>query len=381
MALPPDVVRIQDRCFTVNGSPFKVVGANNYYLAFATQPMRSAVFEAAKAMGLNVLRAPAFLDCKIACPGVTPEGAWRGVYFQYWSSETNRPEINTGENGLERLDHLIAEAEQTGMRLILPLVNYWPDFGGMDQYVAWFGGKSRHEFYRNPRIRGAYQAYIKQILERKNIVTGRFYKDEPAILAWELANEPRCDTRDGGATLLEWVLSMSRWVKEHDANHLLGVGDEGYFANGSGELYDGRHGVDCDTFLEAPDIDFGTFHLYPQIWRRDDATSFGLRWLEQHLKAGETHGKPVLLEEYGMRVGGVRGLPSAAARDVVYRAWLHSILVQDGAGDLAWMLASTDDETGHRYEDYDHYTFYCAEDVPSVTEHARDMLSRDSGRW
>jgi endo-1,4-beta-mannosidase len=76
----------------------------------------------------------------------------------------------------------------------------------------------------------------------------------------------------------------------------------------------------------------------------------------------------------------MRGLPSAAERDAVYRAWLQSILIQDGAGDLAWMLAANDDKTGHRYEDYDHYTFYCSEDVPSVTEHARDMLSAHTGK-
>jgi mannan endo-1,4-beta-mannosidase len=373
MALAPEIVEIHNRSFHANGSPFKIVGANNYYLAFATERMRRAVFAAAKQIGFNVLRAPAYLDCKAAGGGATPEGAWRGVYFQYWNSDTNRPEINGGENGLQRLDHLIADAEQAEIRLILPLVNNWPDFGGMDCYVAWFHGNSRHEFYRTPSIREAYQAYVGQILARKNTVTGRLYKQEPAILAWELANEPRCDARDGGAVLLEWVQTMSRWVKQNDPNHLLGVGDEGYFANASGELYDGRHGVDCTAFLEVPEIDFGTFHLYPQIWRKKDAISFGLQWIEQHLKAGEILGKPMLLEEYGLTLGGARGLTSATERDLVYSAWLRSILVQEGAGDLAWMLASTDNLTGKPYEDFDHYTFYSAQDVPSIAEHAFQM--------
>src|ERR1700692_193009 len=108
MALAPELVQTRNGSFNTNGSPFKIVGANNYYLAFATQPMRRAVFAAAKDIGLNVLRAPAYLDCKAASDGAIPEGAWRGVYFQYWNSETNRPEINSGENGLERLDNLIA---------------------------------------------------------------------------------------------------------------------------------------------------------------------------------------------------------------------------------------------------------------------------------
>jgi mannan endo-1,4-beta-mannosidase len=188
MALAPDLAEILNRSFNAGGLPFKIVGANNYYLAFATAPMRRAVLAAAKDIGLNVLRAPAYLDCKAASRGAIPEGAWRGVYFQFWNSETNRPEINSGENGLERLDHLIADAEQAEIRLILPLVNYWPDFGGMNRYVAWFYGNSRHEFYRNQKICEAYQAYVGQILTRKNTVTGRFYKHEPAILAWELAN-------------------------------------------------------------------------------------------------------------------------------------------------------------------------------------------------
>ncbi len=375
MSLGPELVKIRNRCFDAAGLPVKIVGANNYYLAFAADPMRRAVLAAAKQIGLNVLRAPAYLDCKAAGSGAIPEGAWRGVYFQYWNSDTNRPEINTGENGLERLDHLIADAEQAGIRLILPLVNYWPDFGGMDRYAAWFQAKSRNEFYRNPNIRDGYQTYVSQILARKNTVTGRLYKDEPAILAWELANEPRCDLRGGGEVLLEWVSTMSGWIKQNDPNHLLAVGDEGYFANGSGELYDGRHGVDCHAFMQVPEIDFGTFRLYPQVWRKKDLIPFGLRWIEQHLRAGEIHSKPIILEEYGVTLGGPRGLSSASERDFIYRSWLRSILVQKGAGDLAWMLASTDDQTGEPYQDYDRYTFYSAADVPSLAEHAAEMTS------
>lgn len=106
-----NLIGARDGHFDDNGSRFKIVGANNYYSAFATHAMRTAVFEAAKRIGLNVLRCPAFLDA-----------TWRGAYFQSWNPATNRPEVNTGENGLQRLDHLIADAEQVGIRLILPLV-------------------------------------------------------------------------------------------------------------------------------------------------------------------------------------------------------------------------------------------------------------------
>ena len=106
------------RSSTITAPVFKIVGANNYYLAFASHAMRRTVIAAAKNIGLNVLRAPAFLDCGSAEPGTVPEGAWRGVYFQYWNIETGRPEVNTGENGLERLDYLIAEAEHAGRSVL-----------------------------------------------------------------------------------------------------------------------------------------------------------------------------------------------------------------------------------------------------------------------
>jgi mannan endo-1,4-beta-mannosidase len=342
-----NLIGVRNGHFDDNGSRLKIVGANNYYAAFATDAMRTAVIDAAKRIGLNTLRCPAFLDA-----------TWRGAYFQSWNPATNRPEVNTGENGLQRLDHLIADAEQAGIRLILPLVNHWPDFGGMDRYVEWFQAASRDDFYRDPSIREVYQSYVRQILTRQNTVTGRAYQDEPAILAWELANEPRCDARDGGAILLEWVRDMSRWIKQNDPNHLLGVGDEGFF---------GKHGVDCNAFLNVPDIDFGTFHLYPQAWKQRDPLSFGLRWIEQHLAAGRSAGKPMLLEEYGMTIGG--------ERDNIYRAWLRSVLEQEGAGDLAWMIASTDDETGELYPDYDQFTFYSDAEVPSICAHALEMTS------
>jgi endo-1,4-beta-mannosidase len=72
---------------------------------------------------------------------------------------------------------------------------------------------------------------------------------------------------------------------------------------------------------------------------------------------------------------GRRGLSSASERDDIYREWLRSVLEQEGAGDLAWMIASTDDETGNLYQDYDHFTFYSDADVPSICAHALDMTS------
>nr|MDP9114764.1 hypothetical protein [Acidobacteriota bacterium] len=96
-----NLITVSNGRFDDNGSDFKIVGANNYYIGFATPAMRAAVFDAAKSIGLNVLRSPAFLDAP-----------WRGAYFQSWNPATNCLQVNTGEDGLQRLDHLIAAAEQ-----------------------------------------------------------------------------------------------------------------------------------------------------------------------------------------------------------------------------------------------------------------------------
>ena len=140
---------------------------------------------------------------------MTPEQ----VGFQYLNENDIRQ--NNGPDGLGRLDHLIWAAEKLNVKLILPLVNYWPDFGGMPMYLDWLGLPKTDpaEFYRSPRARGAFRVWVDHILHRRNNITGRPYCEEPAILAWELANEPRSMGVDGRELLLDWIEEMSGFVK------------------------------------------------------------------------------------------------------------------------------------------------------------------------
>jgi len=52
-----------------------------------------------------------------------------------------------------------------------------------------------------PHAPQAFQSYITTILTRKNTITGVVYKDDPTIMAVELANEPH--TRSG-AIMRSW---------------------------------------------------------------------------------------------------------------------------------------------------------------------------------
>ncbi|MBI4910864.1 MAG: cellulase family glycosylhydrolase [Acidobacteria bacterium] len=333
--------------FVIDGARFPIVGVNCYFLSFCTEASRAAVLEEARAMGGNVIRTSAFHDDLTRRDGE--------VCFQY--SDNGVITVNDGADGLQRLDACIADAETHGIKLILPLVNHWGDFGGMPRYLEWLGlPPNTVEFYRAPLARSAYRNWIRTLLTRRNTRTGRLYLDEPAVMAWELANEPRCP--GDHQLLLDWVGEMSEYIQSLDTNHLVACGDEGFFRRGFtfDDLYDGSHGVDCEAILRLGSVDFGTYHMYPDHWGRPN--DFGQRWIADHCAAGRRAVKPVLLEEYGVK--------DAAARNAVIALWLAAVEDERGAGDLLWMLGGEGaDVRGFR----DGYTVLRAADVPAVAEH------------
>jgi mannan endo-1,4-beta-mannosidase len=362
---------------TLNDRPFYFAGANNYYLIYKSEFMINSVLDAALAIGLKAVRTWAFLDrgsLDGSVPDVDPPGDKEGVFFHYWDPARGAPAFNDGPDGLQRLDFVVHAAGQRGLKLILPLVNNWNQFGGIDQYVTWYRLNSHDEFYTNPDARDAYKNWALHILNRRNIYSGVLYKDDPTILAWELANEPRwqgsIERLNSGSCnperLIGWVGEMSAFLKQNDSKHLVAVGDEGFFRRSAGSdwLRNGSQGVDFDAFLRTPSIDFGTLHLYADNWGKDIA--WGTRWIEEHISAGVEAGKPVLLEEYGWR--------EQATRDEAFGTWLNTVEREGGAADLVWMLAGLQDD-GSLFPDYDHYTIYVA-GASAVTAHAAVMEAK-----
>lgn len=57
------------------------------------------------------------------------------------------------------------------------------EVGGMDLYVRQFGLATHDQFYTNPAILSAFMNFTTQVVSR--------YVNSPAILSWELANDPR----------------------------------------------------------------------------------------------------------------------------------------------------------------------------------------------
>ena len=283
------------------------------------------------------------------------------------------------EEGLKALDFLLSEANKYGIRVILSFVDNWKYPGGVDQMLDWSetapnrtmplpaslleGGDynqrsltsgeknyivERHSlFYTDEGARKIYRDYVSTLVNRTNVYNGKVYRDDPTILAWNLINEPRCETWlvwDCGDKLQSWIESESAFVKELDPNHLVTVGEEGFWASGSQNEWENPTkwakdmGQDFRRNHLPESIDFATIHIWPDTWRRPE-DSFQKSWILAHIREAEEElGKPLLLEEFGKSI---RGSTDVEQRNQVYS--LAHELVEDSAsknralkGSLFW---------------------------------------------
>lgn len=349
-------VRADRGHFVLDGKLFRFGGTNCYYLHQQSHYMIDSVLNDAAAMGLPVIRAWAFADGMDK--SARPLQAKPHVY---------------DEDAFDSLDYAVHKAGELGIRLVLPLVNNWPDYGGMQQYVRWFLGLSddsyagetpHHDrFYTDPAIRKCYKAFARHVITRRNRYTGLCYNEDPTIMTFELANEPRCRSDKSGATLLRWAAEMSAHVKRLALRQLVAVGDEGaYGESGNADYpYSDHDGVHWRDLVALEHVDYGTVHLYPQGWGETSGAkpgvhpgAWGTEWIERHLKDGRALGKPVVLEEFGVQIDAAKDVPDTAARDAVYRDWTGAVERDEGAGSQFWLLTSRV-EDGSFYPDYDGY--------------------------
>ncbi|KIJ66718.1 glycoside hydrolase family 5 protein [Hydnomerulius pinastri MD-312] len=320
-------VKAEGQAFTLNGEPYTVFGSNSYWVGLMglTTDEMDVTFQNIAASGGTTVRTWGFNEVTTAS----------GDYYQLWNGST--PTINYGTTGLENFDNVVAAAKANGIKLIVTLTNNWSDYGGMDVYVNQILGEGQpHDyFYSNSEVITAYQNYVKVWIER--------YIDEPTIFGWELANEPRCTGSTSATsgtctttTITDWVSTMSGYIKSLDTNHLVGLGDEGWFnwSNSTDYSYDGSQGIDFDANLAIDTIDFGTFHLYPFTWGEEtpSAMVWGQEWIQNHRGAQATYNKPVLMEEFGVY--------SAQNQTTTYENWYSTVIDGGLTGVLIWQAGS-----------------------------------------
>jgi mannan endo-1,4-beta-mannosidase len=83
---------------------------------------------------LTVCRSMGFAD--VTTVGTAPYD----IYYQLWAD--GNATINTGDTGLGYFDLVVAAAKAVGVKLVVPLVNNWSDYGGMGTLsrTSWLEG-------------------------------------------------------------------------------------------------------------------------------------------------------------------------------------------------------------------------------------------------
>lgn len=354
------------------GQPFRVAGSNNYYLMYSSQFMVDNVLTTAAAQNFNTMRTWGFLDVGNQDGSNSVDGPHNGVYFHYWDGSA--PAFNDGDTGLKHLDYVIYKAGQLNIKLVIPFINNYDQFGGMDQYVRWKGGQYHDQFYSDPTIRQWYKDWIAHLLNHTNAYTGIQYKDDATILSWELANEERCtgfgvypvSSNCTTQTITSWATDVSAFIKSIDHKHLLAPGDEGFYCSdptSSDFTVNCSQGVDSIALAKIPDMDVISYHLYPDSWGK--TPEWGTEWIRRHIEDSHRLGDRAVAGEWGIL--------DKNTRNPVYQQWENEVLKDNGAGALYWILSGLEDN-GTAYPDYDGYTVYCPTPVCSAfTNFARKI--------
>ncbi|KAI5779132.1 putative mannan endo-1,4-beta-mannosidase C [Geopyxis carbonaria] len=386
-AAPKGFVQTKGTKFTLDGKPFTFAGTNAYYLPFYNNETDVELgLRAAKHAGLKVVRTWGFNDKNATTlEGGLPQYGGEGagatdVVFQTWTDGKAHIDIRA-------FDKVVRAAEKTSIKLVVALTNNWADYGGMDVYTTNLGFPHHDDFYTQPKVIRAFQRYVRAFVTR--------YRNSQAIMAWELANEPRCAAdsvrnlprSDAGCSpevITAWMASMAQFIKSLDPHHLVTTGSEGGFNHAGDEdwAYNGSDGGDFDAELAAHGVDFGTFHSYPDWWSK--TVEWGNTWVRDHAASQRKVGKPVVFEEYGWLTPAARleylnrTVDASETRVAVVGGWQKIAVEEKMAGDMYWQFGWGGWSGGRNHDDG--FTVYLEDEEAKtlVTGHAATVNKLNS---
>jgi mannan endo-1,4-beta-mannosidase len=343
-------ITVEGTVFMLDGKQYCFMGTNFWYGAYIGAKGETGdrdrlirELDRMKEAGITNLRVLAASEQSSLIYSVSPA-------FQTAPGEYN-------ETLLDGLDFMISEMKKRDMHAVLFLNNFWQWSGGMAQYLSWANNEEIPDpdlaaegefswdefinyvssFYTNERAVTMYYDYIGMLLNRENRYTGLKYSEEPTIMAWELANEPRPGTGQRGfdniPAYVDWVNGTAALIKSLAPNQLVTTGSEGEMGCMGEpvcvlESHTGEH------------IDYISFHMWAKNWgwfdthdiegTMEQTLSNAEKYIERHINYASSLGKPVVLGEFGMdRDHGLflQGTP-VIARDS-YFEFVFDLIFQD----------------------------------------------------
>ena len=373
--LPP-FVQVRGSALTVDGqAEWKYIGANVHWLLVEAAGGQldhvRRILDDCQQLGLTVVRTWAFSE--------------EGDVVMH-----PRPGV-TNDHVLRALDFVIYEAGKRGLRLVLPLLNYWNEAGGLrslqqqclsdasenggSSYArAWQPtGDECPRFFSEPNCVALYIERVGELTHRQNHLTGLRYKDDPTIAVWELCNECRCRTPElptrstpSELPLHVWVKTVAPMVKRLAPHQLVAQGGPGfYFGQATSSAHDpdgglGRaeatwrnprpdhdkgwyvhEGVDFLRNGALEGIDLLGYHMHPKDWAPENdfvwQKDFVRKWVAQHDHDAATLGKPVVLGAFSVAEARTQ------QRDEMYDLVLATVLgAPHHAGVHFWQLTLPD---------------------------------------
>lgn len=324
---PKGFVTVEGTQFKIDGVPYRYVGTNFWYGPQLGLPENRdrllKELDQLQALGINNLR------IMVASEGPDSEP------YRVTPSLLPKP-YSYNEQVLEGLDFLLVEMGKRDIYGVLVLGDFWHWSGGFAQLLNWVndkpipypsfdGGVSwgiymdhTYKFYSNSRAKKIYWDVVKKLVGRTNSITNVAYKDDPAIMAWQLANEPKCGARK--KAYRNWIRQTAKMIKQLDPNHLVSTGSEG---TESENLFGNRRKNFIKNHSEY--IDYLTAHIWIQNWGWYNphkpktllsSQEKAIKYLEKHIDIAKEMNMPLVLEEFGI----ARDKESyAATSEVAYR--------------------------------------------------------------
>ena len=363
LAGPVSFIYVKDHTFYAKRVPYYFVGANYWYGSFLGLEKDRVKGVDRLRKELDFLKANGVMNLRLIA-GAEGSGLMNGVTRV---GPPLQPEAGRFDaEVLDGLDLVLYEMGKRQMKAVIFLSNNWEWSGGFQQYLIWNGVIGKEYFTKKPdwddlrdvvakfyscgACKEGYNRQVRFILNRTNKLSRLKYTEDPAIMAWELANEPRPMRPAANADYGRWIADSAAMIKKIDKNHLVTTGHEGWIGTTDIALYEEIH--------NDKNIDYLTIHIWPKNWGWftngqmaggfANAVSRSEKYISENAAVAAKLNKPLVIEEFGLPRDGQSFDPASATvyRDKYYGTILSHIGNQPGgngfiAGANFWAFGGT----------------------------------------